>query len=55
MVKGPFLSPPLSIGYNTLVCIEGLNLSGSMQAVVTLDPEAPFPHIASLTVTFLRK
>ena len=42
-------------GYDTRVYVEGLHVSGSVQAVVTLDYEAPFPHVASITATFVRK
>ena len=42
-------------GYDTRVYVEGLHVTGSVQAVVTLDYEAPFPHVASITATFVRK
>lgn len=42
-------------GYDTLVYIEGLHLSGSMQAIIHIDYEAPFPHIACISATFVRK
>ena len=43
------------IGYNTLVYVEGLHVSGSIHAAVVIDKDAPFPHIASLTATFVRR
>ena len=42
-------------GYDTRVYVEGLHVSGSVQAVVNLDYAAPFPHVASITATFVRK
>ena len=52
-----FLPPTLlhRAGYDTRVYVEGLHVTGSVQAVVTLDYEAPFPHVASITATFVRK
>ena len=47
--------PTCRIGYDTLVYIEGLHLSGSMQAIIHIDYEAPFPHIACISATFVRK
>ena len=47
--------PTYRIGYDTLVYIEGLHLSGSMQAIIHIDYEAPFPHIACISATFVRK
>ena len=46
---------PCRAGYDTLVYVEGLHVSGSIQAVVTLDYETPFPHVASITFAFVRK
>ncbi len=43
------------LGYDFDVVVENLNVTGSVQAVVVIDYEAPFPHIASITATFVRK
>lgn len=37
------------------IAVEKLNLSGLMQVIVRLDMDAPFPHIASASVSFLEK
>ena len=42
------------VGYSTMVYVEGLHVSGSLQAVVAFDRDAPFPHLASITATFVR-
>ncbi len=42
-------------GYDNLVYVEGLHLSGSMQAVIHIDYDAPFPHIACISATFVRR
>ena len=53
----PLSSLPSSIriGYDTLVYIEGLHLSGNVQAIILFDYEAPFPHIGWISATFTRK
>ncbi|XP_003385799.1 PREDICTED: uncharacterized protein LOC100638002 [Amphimedon queenslandica] len=43
------------IGYDTLVHIEGLHLSGNVQAILLFDYEAPFPHVGWISATFTRK
>lgn len=43
------------MGYNTLVYVEGLHLSGSLQAIIHIDYSAPFPHIGCISATFTRK
>ncbi|XP_064394544.1 uncharacterized protein LOC135341813 isoform X2 [Halichondria panicea] len=43
------------LGCSTLVYVEGLHVSGSIHAAVVIDKDAPFPHIASITATFVRR
>ncbi len=49
------LYAPRRVGCDFDVLVEGINVSGSVQAVVNIDFEAPFPHISSITATFVRK
>ena len=43
------------VGYNTLIYVEGLYVSGPVQAAVIIDRDAPFPHVSQVTATFCRK
>ena len=43
------------LGYDTVAYVEGLHLSGHMQAIVHIDYDAPFPHIACISATFTRR
>jgi hypothetical protein len=43
------------VGTSLDVCVEKLNLSGKMQLVLNLDSSTSFPHISSVSVTFLEK
>lgn len=43
------------VGYNTLIYVEGLHISGPVQAAVIIDRDIPFPHVSQVTATFCRK
>lgn len=45
----------LSSGLDLDVAVEKLNISGKIYATLTLDMEAPFPHITHLTLTFIEQ
>ena len=40
---------------NLDVAIEKLNITGKMQMLVNLDMDMPFPHVASVSVSFIEK
>lgn len=45
----------LSGGLDLDVAVEKLNISGKIYATLTLDMEAPFPHITHLNLTFIEQ
>lgn len=45
----------LSGGLDLDVAVEKLNISGKIYATLTLDMEAPFPHITHLNLTFMEQ
>jgi Ca2+-dependent lipid-binding protein len=42
-------------GLDLDVAVEKLNISGKIYATLTLDMEAPFPHITHLNLTFIEQ
>lgn len=45
----------LSGGLDLDVAVEKLNISGKIYATLTLDMDAPFPHITHLNLTFIEQ
>jgi len=45
----------LSSGLDLDIAVEKLNISGKIYATLTLDMEAPFPHITHLNLTFIEQ
>lgn len=46
---------PFSVGMDLDLAMEKLNVTGKIYATLTLNMEAPFPHITHLNLTFIEK
>jgi Ca2+-dependent lipid-binding protein len=55
MVTEKHLYLLLSGGLDLDVAVEKLNISGKIYATLTLDMEAPFPHITHSNLTFIEQ